>query len=593
MINKRIWATGGILIAVIFIALLINKRMNEAEQTPAKAAEIETAETEAETAAAGDGAETGDAAETEAAPEKPEAVDIAVEPVQSERYDGLLEKTVFVETGLFTAELSNAGGVLRSFVMRNYDDSEGASIELVLPENSGKYPFTLHFGTVENRPVEDLFAVEKWTASGKTVVEFSREYHIDGKPLTLVKRYIFADGEYLFKHLVEIRSSSAGGGEGAGAPAAVPHVVILGPQIGPDYKMLSIRTDYRHFVYQSERKKRSFATTGDSITRVDDLHGWCGIEGKYFALLTVPPAEKYTVYLDSRGMEGIRRRNAVVLQKAAGDGLYFYFGPRKKEFFLRYNKADTNAFGVSGLNLDRSLAEPRLIGRIANVLKGILSLFYALIPNYGLAIILLAVILRAALFPLALRQERMRTKANLVDKKAEEIKKKYPEDYSKAQREIQELYRRERIKPVSRMLPLLIQLPILFALYHLLNSHFDLRAAGFIGGWINDLSRPDVLAEFYPKTLPLLKWHSFNLLPVLLLGLMLIQSRVTQPPPEGNRMQNVFSFLFPVLIFFIMYNLPSGLLLYFFLYTGLGIVQRIVIEKFRQELVFSKIQFNE
>jgi YidC/Oxa1 family membrane protein insertase len=589
MINKRIWATGGMLIAVIFIALLVNKRLHEREETPAEAVET----------AAEAGSEADGTAEETAADEVPEAAAVAAEPLQSEEFDGLYRTTVTVETDLFTAKLSNEGGVITSLVMKNYTDAGGAPIDLVLSENSGEYPFTLHFGTIENEPADELFLTEKRTASGKTVVEFSRDYRLNGGPVTVVKRYTFTDGEYLFRHEVDMN----GGGDGsaaAGRVVSVPYALELGPQIGPDYQTLGIRTDYRHFVYQSERKKRSFATTGGSITRVEDLTGWCGIEGKYFSLLTVPPAEEYTVYLDSRSREGIRRRSALVLQntaagasvETAGDGLYFYFGPRKKEFLLRYNKAETNAFGVSGLDLDRSLAEPRLIGRIANVLKGILSLFYALVPNYGVAIVLLAVILRAALFPLALRQERMRTKAALVEKKVEEIKKKYPDDYSKAQREIQELYRRERIKPVSRMIPLLIQLPILFALYHLLSSHFDLRAAGFIGGWINDLSRPDVLADFYPNTLPVLKWHSFHLLPVLLLGLMLVQSRVIQPPPEGNRVQNVFSYLFPVVIFLIMYNLPSGLVLYFFLYTGLGILQHIIIEKYRGPLITEKIEFN-
>lgn len=587
MINKRIWATGAVLIAVIFLSLLVNKRLSRREEAPA-----EVLETAVEAGSETDGTAEGAAGGEEAADEVPEAIDVKAEPLQSEEFDGLLRTTVTVETDLFTAKLSNEGGVIESFVMKNYTDADGGPIDLVLSENSGEYPFTLHFGTIEGRPADDLFLVQKTGAAGKTVVEFSRDYRINGGPAAVVKRYTFTDGEYVFRHEVEINREGPGNG-GAGRGVPVPYALKLGPQIGPDYQTLGIRTDYRHFVYQGERKKRSFATTGGSITRVEGLRGWCGIEGKYFTLLTVPPAEEYTVYLDSRSKEGIRRRSALVLQNtAAEDGLYFYAGPRKKEFLLRYNKAETNAFGVSGLDLDRSLAEPRLIGRIANVLKGILSIFYALIPNYGAAIVLLAVILRAALFPLALRQERMRTKALLVEKKVEEIKKQYPEDYSKAQREIQELYRRERIKPVSRMIPLLIQLPILFALYHLLSSHFDLRAAGFIDGWINDLSRPDVLADFYPKTLPVLKWHSFHLLPVLLFGLMLVQSRVIQPPPESNRVQNVFSYLFPVVIFLIMYNLPSGLVLYFFLYTGFGIVQHVVIEKFRGPLITEKIEFN-
>lgn len=114
-------------------------------------------------------------------------------------------------------------------------------------------------------------------------------------------------------------------------------------------------------------------------------------------------------------------------------------------------------------------------------------------------------------------------------------------------------------------LPMLIQMPIFFALYGLLNKYFDLRGAVFIDGWINDLSAPESVWNFAPFRIPILGWSNLRLLPFLYLGTQLLMSKFTQAPSGGgqNAMQTKMLTLgMPIMFFFILYDMPSGLLLY-------------------------------
>ncbi len=109
---------------------------------------------------------------------------------------------------------------------------------------------------------------------------------------------------------------------------------------------------------------------------------------------------------------------------------------------------------------------------------------------------------------------------------------------------------------------MLLQMPVFFALYGLLNKHFELRGSGFIG-WITDLSAPDSIFSFFPAKLPILGWSDIRLLPILFVGTQLLSSKLMQAPNQsaGGNMK-MMTYLMPVMFFFILYDAPSGLLLY-------------------------------
>jgi YidC/Oxa1 family membrane protein insertase len=120
-------------------------------------------------------------------------------------------------------------------------------------------------------------------------------------------------------------------------------------------------------------------------------------------------------------------------------------------------------------------------------------------------------------------------------------------------------------------------MPIFFALYNLLSTHFELRGASFIAGWIGDLSAPDAVVSFAPFTIPLLRMEisSLRLLPFLMLATTFLQSKVSQSTTPTDKNMALMTYAMPIVFFFILYNMPSGLVLYWTAQNLLGIVQQL------------------
>jgi YidC/Oxa1 family membrane protein insertase len=128
---------------------------------------------------------------------------------------------------------------------------------------------------------------------------------------------------------------------------------------------------------------------------------------------------------------------------------------------------------------------------------------------------------------------------------------------------------------------MLLQIPIFFAMYSLFNNHFDLRGAEFIPGWIPDLSLPESVWNFAPFRLPFLGWSDIRLLPFIYVGSQLLYGKVTQTPDQqGNAQMKIMLYAMPVIFFFILYDVPSGLLLYWIMSNLLTLVQQLAINKY-------------
>ncbi|HUX20178.1 MAG TPA: membrane protein insertase YidC, partial [Spirochaetia bacterium] len=131
-------------------------------------------------------------------------------------------------------------------------------------------------------------------------------------------------------------------------------------------------------------------------------------------------------------------------------------------------------------------------------------------------------------------------------------------------------------------LPLLLQMPVFFALYYLLNSEFSLRGAVFIPGWITDLSQPESILHL-PFTIPLIGWTDIRLLPIIYVGTQLISSRLMQNPDVATSSNmKMITYLMPVMFFFILYNAPSGLILYWTVMNILTVAQQMYMNRHRR-----------
>lgn len=194
------------------------------------------------------------------------------------------------------------------------------------------------------------------------------------------------------------------------------------------------------------------------------------------------------------------------------------------------------------------------------ILRG-LQFIYKYIPNYGIAIILLTILIRLITFPLQYKSFKSMKKMQTIQPELAKIKEKYKDDNQKMQKETMALFSKAGANPLSGCLPLLLQMPFFFAIYRVLFSAVELVGAPFYG-WIHDLSIQD----------------PFYVLPVLMAASMFVQQKLTPQTSVDPTQQKVMMFM-PLLFGFMMKSLPAGLVLYIFVSTSVGILQQYLVYK--------------
>ncbi len=199
---------------------------------------------------------------------------------------------------------------------------------------------------------------------------------------------------------------------------------------------------------------------------------------------------------------------------------------------------------------------------IAQLLLQLLGFFYSLVHNWGLAIIILSIVVYFLLFPLSIKQMRSMKEMQLLQPKIEALRKELKDNPQKLNKEIMELYKEHKVNPLGGCLPLLLQMPIFFALYQALIRSVALRGAHFL--WIKDLSSPDKVFVF-KGSIPFLG-NQVNILPILMAIGMFVQQKISMAKAAGEaaQQQQMMSIIMPIMFGVIFYQMPSGLVLYWF-----------------------------
>ncbi len=219
---------------------------------------------------------------------------------------------------------------------------------------------------------------------------------------------------------------------------------------------------------------------------------------------------------------------------------------------------------------------------IAKVMLTLLGIFHSIIPNYGVAIIMLTVLVRMCMFPLSRKQALGAAKMQEIKPEIDALKKKYGNDREKMGRAQMELFRKHKYNPFSGCLVLFIQMPIFFGLYTALRSSVALRMAHFL--WIDNLAAPDAL---FPLgfSLPFGLGNTFNLLPIITIVLFIVQQKMFMPPPtdEQSAMQQKMMKYMMIFMGFMFYNVPAGLCVYFISSSLWGIAERKLLPKVQKK----------
>ncbi len=199
-----------------------------------------------------------------------------------------------------------------------------------------------------------------------------------------------------------------------------------------------------------------------------------------------------------------------------------------------------------------------------------LNIIQKVVRNYGVAIIVLTLLIKLLLAPLTHKSMKSQARMTELQPKVKELQDKYKNQPEIMNREMMNLYKKEGVNPFGGCLPMLLQMPILLAMYRLLDQMVELQGASFL--WINDLSRPDTVLTF-PFTIPLVNIKGLNILPIVMV-LTQVWSSITMPGAKDNKQTQYMIWLMPIMFFFMFYNVSSGLVLYWTVMNILGIVQQ-------------------
>ena len=205
----------------------------------------------------------------------------------------------------------------------------------------------------------------------------------------------------------------------------------------------------------------------------------------------------------------------------------------------------------------------------------VLNAIYSVVGNYGIAIIIVTILMRIIVFPLTLKQEKSMKKMRELQPELEKIKEKYKDDPQEYQRKTAELYRESGVNPLGGCLPILIQMPIFVALYWAFSGNAIPADAKFL--WFT-LKQPDRLF--------MMGKFAFNLLPILNVGVTYIQQKIMTSATGGQenaQQMQAMMYMLPLMMLFIFYNMPSGVTLYYLVSGALSLVQQYFILKGRSD----------
>lgn len=497
------------------------------------------------------------------------------------------EKEYVISTNKVRVVFTNKGGDVVSYKLLEHMDKEtGDGVEMVTNVTFNNRAFSTAFGGFDGDVLNDIFNV---TQKDNNVILFYRDYEIkdsDGIPhkFTFGKRYSFADDDYAFKLEISVISREDKNNLDLRGSS---YTLRTSPQIGPKFDKKN-RYEVRQFLALNGAKKIR-KNISDKVYDYNSLE-WAGVGGKYFTML-IKPVSPLTMNSSVKSIQkdGNFENTQVILsrksitEKNINDTYYVYVGPRQESELIKYNDQTKNKWGLVNVKFNQALQTSGLFSPIERILKWSLDKINIPVKNWGVSIIILTLILKFILFPLNKNQAVGSLKMQALQPRMKEVQEKYKGDQAKLGQEMQKLYKEVGYNPMSGCLPMIVQMFILFSMYNVFNNYFEFRGASFVKGWIDDLSAGDSILT-WNKNIPFITGFTMNnlrLLPFIYTISQLLNGKITQfgnPGAGANQSQmKMMMYGMPIMFFFLFYNVPSGLLLYWTTSNILQIGQQLVI----------------
>ncbi len=463
---------------------------------------------------------------------------------------GLPPKTVSMETEKYIVTLSNEGGCIKSIILKEYPyPGTNEMFELVGTDDTANSIFNMS-GLGEY----DLSKVRFRVDEKYNEIIFSAKLR---NGLELNKKYIFHNSLYHIELELYISNPT-------NQALTAEYSIVASSNIA-----IATKLDRRYVQIVSEisGKTRRDGGKKDNGMFVEGSVKYTGLQDKYFSVIAKTSIPTKGARLRQIGDNNLLSQIEIdkFIVNPQTDTLHtflLYVGPTKKDIMKEYNLAGAVSYGF--------------FGGISEILLAGLKLLQRIFRNWGVAIILLSALVNLLLFPLSRKSYASMKKMQELQPHMEKLRNDHKDNPQKLNKETMELYKRYNVNPLGGCLPMLLQIPIFVALYQALMRSLELRGAHFL--WIRDLSMPDAVP--LPFTLPVIG-NSLNLLPIFMAAAMVIQQKVSTRKGAAQsaqaKQQQQMMVMMPVIFLLIMYNFPSGLVLYWLTNTILTVCEQRAI----------------
>jgi YidC/Oxa1 family membrane protein insertase len=568
-------------VLVAWQMLYVSPKQKELELQREAATELERARLDSLSMAGEETGQTGaaDQGPAERDERRPETEAEPETPLTSiTRSTGAPPVRITVRTETMHLVLNSLAGDIREVELVAYERMNDGNVQLVPEEGAGGFAISLYDGVSWRRLTEAGYSA---VVNGRLVTEDEEIVLSDASPEAAVafvledpaggrieKRFTFVNEGYEVRLDIEIEREGWMRGMSAYALVWDCGLAVNEKNAGGDVRQFAALGMVGEEYYQEAARKFS----KDQEKLHEGMVTWAGARTKYFLSAVMPEQQRS----GTLALIGDKERDLVGYEirypfrgdpRFVHDAYRCYIGP-----------LDMNELKNYGVGLERTIDLGRL--RFLSVLVLRFMLFLKrFIPNYGVIIIILSVLTKVLFYRLTHKSTKSMKDMQRLQPKIKELQEKFKDDKERLNKETMKLYKEAGVNPLGGCLPLLLQMPVFFALFNVLRNTIELRGAPF-ALWIKDLSSPDVLFEF-GFSIPFIG-NEFHLLPILMGGAMVLQTKMGASPTgeaAPAAQTKMMSTMMPIMFTFFFYGMPSGLVLYWIVNNILTIVQQYYVHK--------------
>jgi len=472
-------------------------------------------------------------------------------PPQEVEQGAIPEREVVVENEVFASRWTTRGGVLRSWILKEYRDGLlDTPVELIATggEGGGVTVGGQDLSQVPFEPSSETLSVKGSETATLTWVGRWKNGIVEKRVTVSGDRYDLKIDIRLSRELSDQKCGLEWRG---GIGRTERH---SGDELSHT-KVVTFMGGVVELWDVSEAKGTTSRPSGEG--------GWIGIRNKYFLVSFIPEDEgQYGMKISGEQIqEGQKRFDFGLMAESRRGGWVgsLYGGPISYSILMDYHPELQRAM-TWGWEWARWFMEPIGIG----ILRIFLTI-HKLVPNYGLVIILFSILVKITLNPLTHKSYEATARMQEIQPQMAALREKYANDQQRLNQEVMKLYKEQGVNPLGGCLPVVFQMPILFALFNVFQNAIELRQAHFMG-WMTDLSQPDQLSVGGVQV---------HVLPMLMALTMFFQQKMTVKDPK----QMMIVYLMPLMMIFFFWSMSSGLVLYWTLFNLLSWAQQVAIQE--------------